>query len=143
MKSIITQFTIITITLSLVFTVHTYAEIDFSTARGIWLLDEGDGTVINDISGNENHGELQGGEWVEGPDGPALSLDGVNDRVIIADSDSLYLEEGMDDYCLGFCEYNRERFWTYSRQKTGIWNCGELRVPDKRQWPGLGSLLCT
>jgi hypothetical protein len=93
MKSIITQLAITTISLSLIFTVHTYAEIDFSTARGIWLLDEGEGSVINDMSGNENHGELQGGEWVEGPDGPALSLNGQDDRVIIADSDSLYLEE--------------------------------------------------
>ena len=91
MKSIIVCLTIITI--SLTFTVHTYAEIDFSTARGIWLLDEGDGNIINDISGNENHGELQGGEWVEGQDGPALSLNGQDDRVIIPDSDSMYLEE--------------------------------------------------
>ncbi|RKU25001.1 hypothetical protein C6499_15840 [Candidatus Poribacteria bacterium] len=82
------------ITISLTFTVHTYAEIDLETARGIWLLDEGDGTVINDMSGNENHGELQGGEWVDGPNGgSALSLNGNNDRVIIQDADSLYLEE--------------------------------------------------
>ena len=33
------------ITISLIFTVHTYAEIDFSTARGIWLLDEGEATL--------------------------------------------------------------------------------------------------
>ena len=91
MKVIITCLAIIT--LSLTFTVLTYAEIDLETARGIWLLDEGDGTVINDMSGNENHGELQGGEWVDGPDGgSALSLNGNNDRVIIQDSDSLYLE---------------------------------------------------
>ena len=91
MKSIITCLAVIT--LSLTFTLHTYAEIDFSTARGIWLLDEGEGTVINDTSGNENHGELQGSEWIDGPDGPALSLNGQNDRVIIPDSDSLYLEK--------------------------------------------------
>ncbi len=91
MKTIIVCLAIITI--SLTFSVQTYAEIDFETARGIWLLDEGKGDVINDISGNENHGELQGGKWVKGPDGPALSLNGVNDRVIIADSDSMYLEE--------------------------------------------------
>ena len=91
MKSIITCLTIIAISLTL--TVYTYAEIDLETARGIWLLDEGEGNVINDMSGNENHGELQGGEWVDGPDGPALSLNGQNDRVIIQDSDSLYLEE--------------------------------------------------
>ena len=91
MKSIITCLAILTISLTL--TIYTYAEIDLETARGIWLLDEGEGTIINDSSGNENHGELQGGEWVNGPDGPTLSLNGQNDRVIIQDSDSLYLEE--------------------------------------------------
>ena len=91
MKSIITCLAIITI--SLIFAVHTYAKIDFETARGIWLLNEGKGDDIEDISGNDNHGELQGGKWVKGPDGPALSLNGVNDRVIIPDSDSMYLEE--------------------------------------------------
>ena len=91
MKSIIACLAIITI--SLIFTTQTYTEIDFETARGIWLLDEGKGDKIEDISGNDNHGELQGGKWVKGPDGPALSLNGVNDRVIIPDSKSLYLEE--------------------------------------------------
>ena len=91
MKSIIVCLAIITISLTL--TVQTYAEIDLETARGIWLLDEGDGDVINDMSGNGNHGQLQGGEWIEGPDGPALSLNGQDDRVIIQDTDSMYLEE--------------------------------------------------
>ena len=92
MKSIITCLAIVTI--SLTFAVYSHAKLDFETARGIWLLDEGKGNKINDISGNENHGELQGGEWTKGPDGaPALSLNGQNDRVIIPDSDSLYLEE--------------------------------------------------
>ncbi len=91
MKSIIIYLVIIAI--SLTFTVQTYAEIDLSTARGIWLLNEGEGDVINDSSGNDNQGTLQGGEWVDGPDGgPALSLNGQDDRVIIADSDSMYLE---------------------------------------------------
>ena len=91
MKSVITCLAILI--MSVIFTVQTYAEIDFETARGIWLLNEGKGDVINDISGNENHGELQGGKWVKGPDGPALSLNGQNDRVIIPDSDSMYLEK--------------------------------------------------
>ena len=92
MKSITTCLAIIAI--SLTFTVQIYAEIDLETARGIWLLNEGDGNAISDTSGNDNHGELQGGEWVEGPDGgSALSLNGNNDRVIIPDSDSLYLEK--------------------------------------------------
>ena len=65
MKTIIVCLAIITI--SLTFSGQTYAEIDFETARGIWLLDEGKGKEIEDISGNENHGELQGGKWVKGP----------------------------------------------------------------------------
>ena len=92
MRSIITCLAIITI--SLTFAVYAHAKPDFESARGIWLLDEGKGNVINDSSEYENHGELQGGEWVDGPDGaPALSLNGQNDRVIIPDTDSLYLEE--------------------------------------------------
>lgn len=74
-------------------TLQTHAVVDLENAMGIWLLDEGKGDAINDSSGNENHGTLQGGKWVDGPDGPALSLNGVNDRVIIPDSDSLYAEE--------------------------------------------------
>ena len=91
MKSVIVCLAIITI--GLTFTVQTHAEIDFETARGIWLLDEGKGDKIEDISGHENHGELQGGKWVKGPDGSALSLNGQDDRVIIADSDSMFLEK--------------------------------------------------
>ena len=91
MKSVIVCLAIITI--GLTFTVQTHAEIDFETARGIWLLDEGKGDQIEDISGHENHGELQGGKWVKGPDGHALSLNGQDDRVIIEDSDSMYLEK--------------------------------------------------
>ena len=91
MQSVIACLAIIAI--SLTFAVQTYAEIDFETARGIWLLDEGKGDKIEDISGNKNHGELQGGKWVKGPEGSALSLNGQNDRVIIPDSKSMYLEK--------------------------------------------------
>ena len=36
------------------------ARIDAQTAAGIWLFDEGKGDVAGDLSGNENHGTLQG-----------------------------------------------------------------------------------
>lgn len=87
-----------TITISLfaiilVFSAHINAKIESGSAIGIWLLNEGNGNVINDSSGKENHGELQGGNWVDGPSGPALSLNGVGDRVIIPDSESLFAPE--------------------------------------------------
>lgn len=78
----------------LLFSVQVDAKIDPDSAMAIWLLNEGEGTEIMDSSGNNNHGELQGGQWVDGPSGPALSLNGQNDRVIIPDSDSLYAAEG-------------------------------------------------
>ena len=79
--------------LALAFAWSAQAELNLEDARGIWLLDEGSGAVVNDNSGNGNHGELRGGEWVEGRNGrPALSLNGVDDRAVIPDSDSLYIE---------------------------------------------------
>ncbi len=78
--------------ISLLFAFHSVAEIEPGSAIGIWLLNEGDGDTISDSSGNENHGELMGGKWVDGPSGPALSLNGDNDRVIVPDSDSLYAD---------------------------------------------------
>ncbi len=74
----------------LLFTLQIEAEIEPGSAIGIWLLNEGDGDTINDSSGNENHGKLKSGKWVDGPSGSALSLNGIDDRVIIPDSDSLY-----------------------------------------------------
>ena len=94
-KKITNRLAIVSITLfviMLTFSVKIDA-IEPGSAMAIWLLDEGDGDVINDSSGNENHGELQGGKWIDGPSGPALSLDGVNDRVIVPDSDSLYADK--------------------------------------------------
>ena len=67
--------------------------IELDSAIAIWRLDEGSGKTIKDSSGNENHGELKSGDWVKVPSGFALSLDGVDDRVIIPDSDSLYADK--------------------------------------------------
>ena len=71
------------------------AKIEPGSAIGIWLLNEGKGDVISDSSGNDNHGELVGGKWVDGPSGSALSLNGQNDRVIVPDADSLYASEAQ------------------------------------------------
>ncbi|MFH0908687.1 MAG: LamG domain-containing protein [bacterium] len=49
---------------------------------GHWKLDEGSGTIANDVSGNQNNGMLiNGPAWTTGKRGCALQFDGVNDHV--------------------------------------------------------------
>jgi hypothetical protein len=48
-----------------------------------WKMDEGIGTRVVDWSGHGNHGAFEGNPaWVQGYDGYALALDGVNDAVV-------------------------------------------------------------
>lgn len=57
-----------------------------------WKFDETSGTIAQDSSVNNNDGTLVNGPtWTTGKIGNALSFDGVNDYVSIADSDSLDL----------------------------------------------------
>jgi glucose/arabinose dehydrogenase len=60
---------------------------------GSWSFDEGSGTVATDSSGRGNTGTLGGGPtWTSsGRHGGALSFDGTNDWVTVADSASLDL----------------------------------------------------
>ena len=84
---------IVSLTAAGLFLAAAQAELNIDDTRGIWLLDEGNGTEIKDNSGKENHGELKSGEWVDGPNNrPALKLNGVDDRVVIPDSESLYID---------------------------------------------------
>jgi hypothetical protein len=65
---------------------------------GNWDMDEGGGSVINDNSGNNNHGTLTNGpKWTQGKEGTALDFDGKNDYVAVADSDSLSFGDGSVD----------------------------------------------
>ena len=52
------------------------AEIDFETAVGIWLFDEGKGGVAADLSDTGNDGEVVKAPWVDGKFGKALDFDG-------------------------------------------------------------------
>ena len=55
-----------------------------------WSLNEGSGTIINDLSGNGNTGRLNGTpHWVNGAYGTALSLDGESNYISVNDSGSL------------------------------------------------------
>jgi hypothetical protein len=72
-----------------------YAKVDPKTIVGTWLLDEGQGDVIRDSSGNGNNGKIAGAAWVAGKYGKALAFDGSNSAEIPATAST-------DNYVDGF-----------------------------------------
>ena len=61
-----------------------------------YSFDSGSGSVLSDVSGNGRHGTISGAVWTSaGRSGGALSFDGVNDLVTVADAASLDLTKGM------------------------------------------------
>ncbi len=61
-----------------------------------YSTDAGAGTTVADVSGNGNIGTISGATWTStGKYGGALSFDGVNDWVTVADASSLDLTTGM------------------------------------------------
>ena len=78
---------------SLMLVAPSESKIDPKTAMGIWLLDEKTGKKVKDVSGNDNHGEIQGAKWAKGKFGSALKFNGSTDRVVIPNSDSLYAKK--------------------------------------------------
>jgi YD repeat-containing protein len=57
-----------------------------------WTFDENTGTTTADFSGNGNSGTLvSGAAWGAGPNGSAVSLDGVNDYVQVGAQSSLVM----------------------------------------------------
>ena len=63
---------------------------------GAYGFDEGTGTTTADQSGTGNNGTLSGATWTTtGRFGNALTFDGTNDLVTIADANSLDLTNGM------------------------------------------------
>ena len=58
-----------------------------------WRFDEGEGEVLHDHSGNDNHGAITGATWVANGTGHALELDGVDDAVDCGANASLDLRE--------------------------------------------------
>ena len=50
------------IAISLILAANSEAKIDLETVMGIWLLDENKDKVAKDVFGNDNHGEIQGGQ---------------------------------------------------------------------------------
>lgn len=59
---------------------------------GCWLMNEGGGNIVNDLSGNRIRGTIVNAIWSKGQFGPALSFDGTGDNIattIISQTDSL------------------------------------------------------
>jgi Concanavalin A-like lectin/glucanases superfamily len=66
------------------------------TPVAAYNFDEGGGPMLADYSGNSNHGTVSGAAWTtQGRYGGALSFDGVNDWVTVANSATLSLSTGM------------------------------------------------
>jgi len=65
------------IVISLVFISISDAKIDPATCDGMWLFDDGGGTIAKDFSEKGNDGTLKNGpKWVDGKLGKALEFDG-------------------------------------------------------------------
>ena len=59
-------------------------------------FDEGEGSTVMDVSGQDNHGAISGAKWTsDGRYGSALSFDGAHALVSIAHAASLDLASGM------------------------------------------------
>src|SRR4029077_11313111 len=59
-------------------------------------FNEGNGTVVNDVSGNGNNGTISGATWTtSGKYGNALTFNGTNALVSINNATSLQLTTGM------------------------------------------------
>jgi hypothetical protein len=66
-----------------------------------WTFDEAGGTTAADATGNGNTGTLQDGTaWIAGCFGHALSFDGVDDRVRLADNERL--KNLTDNFTIAF-----------------------------------------
>ena len=80
------KITIILIIIVISFSIPLFAQefsVDGNTV-GLWHFNEGIGTIANDNSSSNNHGQINGATWTaDGKFGNALSFDGNSDHIII------------------------------------------------------------
>lgn len=91
MKSLIEKPTLLLVSFivtTLLFTGLADARIDPASAVAIWLLDEGEGLVIEDATGNGHKGNIQGAvKWVDGKFNKALEFSGAT--IVVPDHEAL------------------------------------------------------
>ncbi|OYT52580.1 MAG: hypothetical protein B6U72_07655 [Candidatus Altiarchaeales archaeon ex4484_2] len=66
-----------------------YSSYQGSSLAALYYLDEGEGSVALDYSGNGNNGSIHGASWGEGFSESGLFFDGVDDYVEVSDSHTL------------------------------------------------------
>jgi len=66
-----------------------------STLHGFWHFDEGQGNIAYDSSQYGNQGTIYGASWTSGKVGQALSFDGINDYVNVANNSSLQITSAL------------------------------------------------
>lgn len=81
-----------------------------------WQFDEGIGTTAYDSAGDK-HGNIHGGQWVDGQINGALSFDGSDDYVELPDNDPIWLP--MNDFSLSIWVCSDNEF-------TGMTNLNEI-----------------
>ena len=103
------------------------AQLDENTVAGMWTFEEGEGTVVKDLSGNGTDGAFVGSlEWVDAKFGGGLKFDGTNTWIKLGtkgDADSLAALQVKD--LAGFSVHA----WVYSE----VAPTGKCVV-----WKGLG-----
>lgn len=78
---------LLTLTLPLLSFAQEFEVDQFTLA--LWHLNEGSGTIVNDVSGNGNTGSVVGASWTSGRFGTGLDFGASNDHVRVNDSPSL------------------------------------------------------
>jgi hypothetical protein len=115
------------------------AEVTVADANlvGWWKFDEGNGITAYDSAGN-NDGTVYGAQWTSGQVGGALSFDGDDDYVEIADSANLDITEGIT---IGMwikpypgMDCDERGNWRYLLRK-GEWGWGAYNLIYEASWP--------
>jgi len=70
------------------------AEIASENITGMWLFNEGSGTVATDASQHGNDGTIHGATWVDGKFGKALEFNGTDNWVEVPHSDTVGFTAG-------------------------------------------------